>query len=212
MHEVVTQQHPVTRELQAMLRGVRWTVTPIDAAQIRAEERYRQERESFVHSKQNKDWVKQYSCEYGIVCCHFATVIGWMKWAAVENFFDWVEWGGSPPHYASKLKSCLAYRGGIRLEWTDRFDLLDKPGRFIVIPTACIPDGAIDSRLQAYEEQSKLPLRIRLKEVDVETICQGFEKYAKPIRSHNESDEEFEFRLLQTFVKIFDYTKLEKKS
>ena len=207
MHEV-TKQHPenVTKELQKMLRGVRWVVSPIDAEQTRAEERYRQEREAFIHSKQYKDWTRRYSSNYGIVGCHFAAVIGLVKWRAIETFFDWIEWGGSEavPYFASKLKSCLAYRNGIRVEWTNKFELIDAPGRFIVIPLSAI-DGNIDERLNAYQDQCNQPTRIRLKAVDIPTYCKTFDRYAQPFRSHNESEKEWEHRLLRKFVEIFDY-------
>ena len=206
--QAVTKQHPenITRELQAMLRNFRWTATPLDAEQTREEERYRQEREAFVHSKQNKDWTKRYSCDYGIIACNFAAIIGLVKWATMEKFFDWIEWGGteSVPYYASKLKSCLAYRNGIRVEWTNKFELIDAPGRFIVIPLSAI-DGNIDERLNAYQDQCNQPTRIRLKAIDVPTYCQNFDRYAQPIRSHNESEKEWEHRLLRKFVEIFDY-------
>ena len=207
MHEV-TKQHPenITKELQAMLRNFRWTATPLDAAQIRAEERYRQEREAFVHSKRNKDWMKRHSCGYGIIGCHFAVIVGLVKWESVETFFDWMEWGGSEavPYHASKLKGCIAYRNGIRIEWTDKFELIDTPGRFIVIPLSSI-DGNIDERLNAYQKQYNQPTRIRLKAVDIPTYCKNFDSYAQPFRSHNESEKEWEHRLLRKFVEVFDY-------
>ena len=189
-----------------MLRNVRWVVSPIDAEQTRAEERYRQEREAFIHSKQNKDWVKRHSCDYCIVSRHFAAMVGLVKWKAIEQFFDLVEWGGTEavPYFASKLKSCLAYRGGIRIEWTDKFELVDTPGRFIVIPVSAI-DGNIDERLNAYQDQCNQPTRIRLKAVDIPTYCKTFDRYAQPIRSHGETGQEWEHRLLRKFVEIFDY-------
>ena len=193
----------ITQALQAMLRNVRWIAMPGDAA----EERYRQERDAFTHSKQNKVWTKRFSCDYTLISCHFATMIGSVKWKAVENFFDLIEWGAieSVPYFASKLKSCLAQHGNVRVWWSGELERIDVPGDFIVVPTSVLSAGEIDSKLVAYESLSKLPERIRFKEVDIPTYCKNFDKYAQPIRSHGETAEEFEFRILRKFVEVFDY-------
>ena len=158
-----------------------------------------------------KVWSAEHSRPHVIVGSVYAVPLGGndLKWLAIERFFDLIEWGGVVPYYARGLgSSCFAQHGNVRIEWSDHYQLIDKPGRFVMLPTASIPENnTLDTRLAAYEERSKLPARIRLKDVGIETVCGNFEKYAKPIVSLDESPEEFEFRMMQTIVRIFDYAK-----
>ena len=201
MNEAI-KQHDITQALQKMLCGVRWVAMPGDAA----EASYRQERDAFTHSKQNKNWVRKYSCDYTLIGSHFAVVVGLVKWAAIEQFFDFVGWGGieAVPHYA-KLRSCFTQHGNVRVWWSGELERIDVPGDFIVIPTSAIAEGEIDSKLTAYESQSKLPERLRFNQIDIPNYCRNFSKYAQQFHSHNETKEEFEFRILRKFVEIFDY-------
>ena len=205
----------VINELKSLLKqfGIdKWTFTPEQNASYLAAEKYRQEQKAFLQSKEYLGWIEQFSCDYTLIAHVYAVPLGYASWDAIENFFDLIEYGGTDavPHCAKEFTNCLAYRGDIRIEWSDRFESINTPRRFILIPTSVIPENTIAKKLAAYEEQSLQPVRLRLKDVDVKTICKNFENYAKLIRTHNESLEEFEFRMMQMFIKIYDFAKLEK--
>jgi hypothetical protein len=210
-------RNAVTDELEALIRSsgiAGWTYSKEECANHRAVEEYERKREAHFHSNEYKAWTEQYSCPHTLVGSVYATPLdggGNLNWSGIERFFDLLEWGGEPPHYAQSLRqSCHVHRSHIRVEWADRYELNDQSGRFIILPTAVIPEEGINNKLQAYRHQSQLPSRISLKEIDVMAYCRNFEKFAKPFHSYNESDDEWELRLVKMFVKIYEFAKSEE--
>ena len=157
----------------------------------------------YLRSDAYRQWTTQYSCDYSIVGSRFAKHIGFVKWSAVEKFFDLLD---DYPDIARDVRDCFVQRGSVRLWWTDKCERIDLPGWFILIPTSVIPGEAIDGKLQAYREQST---RVQLKEIDVVSYCRNFEKNAQPIGSRNETDEERELRLLTRLSSIIDFARAE---
>ena len=159
-----------------------------------------------------QSWMEQYSCPHSIIGSVYAIHLNDGNdelWQSIEQAFNLIAWGGEPPHWAKSLgNSGYAKSGNVLLTWSDSYKMINRAGNFIIIPTAAIPERVIDGKLQAFKDQSKQPSRIRLKEIDIETICKNFETFAKPFCHRNETDEEYELRILNTFIKIFDYTRI----
>ena len=167
----------IESELQSLIQrlGVSaWRFSPEQLDSQRADEAYRRRLESHVCSQEYREWEEQHSCDYTIVGNHFAKHLGNIHWNSIERFFNLVEWGGSPPDYAKSFgSSCFAQRGGIRIEWSDHYELIDKPGRFIVIPTASLFERGVETKLTAYEEQCNQPARLQFKEIDIANYCRN---------------------------------------
>jgi len=178
-------------------------------ASYRSVEEYRLWKEAFLQSAGLREWIEEFTCPYSIVSARFAVHIGHVSWQNVERFFDMLEWGGEPPHYyAEGIRDYVVQHGGVRIWWTDSFEKIDAPGMFVLIPTSSANDIAVGKKLQAYRKQCAQPLRFRLKPPhDIQTVCKHFEEFAKPVVSLQESESEWEFRLLQAFVKILEHVK-----
>ena len=178
-------------------------------ATYRPVEDYRLWKEAFLQSSALREWEEQYSCPFTIIGSRHAVHVGYIRWQDVERFFDMLEWGGEPPHYyAEGIRDYVVQHGGVRIWWTDSFEKIDAPGMFVLIPTSSANDIAVGKKLQAYRKQCAQPLRFRLKPPHgIQTICKHFEEFAKPVVSLQESEAEWEFRLLQAFVKIVDYAR-----
>jgi len=178
-------------------------------ASYRSVEEYRLWKEAFLQSAGLREWIEKNSRDCCIVGSRFAVHVGNISWENVERFFDLIEWGEFPPHYyAEGIRDYVVQHGGVRIWWTDSFEKIDAPGMFVLIPTSSANNIASGEKLQAYRNQCAQPLRFRLKPPhDIQAICKHFEEFAKPVVSYQESEAEWEFRLLQAFVKIVDYAR-----
>jgi len=186
-------------------------ITPEQQAQIdRFVKMHHQQQMKKLRANVCPNWEKQFSCDYTIVSRHYASPNIYLRWNEVIALFDLVKWGDASRHW--DIKDCCAIRqidreNNIKIELFDSYKPVDFSGLFFIIPTSCIPERSIDSRLQAFSNQSRIPPRVRLKEIDIPTYCKHFEQYAQPIRSHNESEREWEYRLLTMFLAIANYVK-----
>jgi len=197
-------------ELQTLINSLgiaRWSSTQTQLADWRPIEAYRQQHTAFHQSQEYQAWTKRYSCPHTIVGSQFASTIDCAKWAAVEMFFDLIEWGGKSPEYVLG-QSCHIHNRSFRLRWTDKYEQIDLPNEFIFIPTSSIPADSIDTKLQNFKEKNSQPARIPLKEIGIEMLCKDFEKYVQPIHALHESDEEWQMRMMKMFIKIFDHARV----
>ena len=173
------------------------------AACLRASTEARNAWVEYLRSETYRQWTTQYSCDYGIVSSRFAKHIGFVKWSAVERFFDMMD---DSPHIVRDVRDFFVQRGSVRVWWSNKCERIDTSGWFILLPTTAASGGAIDTKLQAYRDQSA---RVQLKKFDAVYYCRNFEKLAKPIRSRNETSEAQEIRLLIRLSSILDFAKAE---
>ena len=179
-------------------------------ATYRPVEDYRLWKEAFLQSSALREWEEQYSCPFTIIGSRHAVHVGYIRWQDVERFFNLLAWAGEPPHYAKGINDCFVQHGGVRISWAGSFVRVDAPGIFVLLPTSVATDVSLGGKFQNYRNQCGQPPRIRLKPFDTTTVCKNFEAFAKPLHPRNgaaESPEEFEFRILQTLVKIFDHAR-----